>query len=308
VAPSASAASAARASSCAAAALIDAFGGRAVPLPPAPALRAADVQAAAQHALVPERQASVAAGPLDEEIAQAADFQQALRLAWERFDPQSETLMQSGDAAERDAAAAQELARGALAALADGATPAFDPRYRATYRVREETPAGPIESTLRIVASPDGIAWTVDAPDWTIEAEERPGKGTPSPDGVIHLPQPNRLLGLALREPAILLASVVDGTVAAEAVRATCDGVLCPALRAELEDGSVLTLVLDDATKMPRALRTWWPGKDEGRAPDEQVRYLGWRKAGTVRVAEQVSVEDALGTTRRVTLDEWSWL
>ena len=288
-----------------AAALLDAFGGgRAAP---SPSLRAGDVQVAAQQALMPERQAAVAAGPLADEAAEAPEFQQALRLAWERFDPLSETLMQSGDAAERDAAAAQELARAVLTALADGATPAFDPRYRATYRVREETPAGAIESTLRIVASPDGITWTVDAPDWTIEAEERPGKGTASPDGVIHLPQPNRLLGLALREPAILLASVVDGAVTAEVVRATCDGTLCPALRAELEDGSVLTLVLDDATKMPRALRTWWPGKDEKRVPDEQVRYLAWRKVGTVRVAELVSVEDALGTTRRVSLDEWTW-
>ena len=290
-----------------AAALIDAFGGAVVLPSPSPPLRAADVQTAAQQALLPERQAAVAAGPLDEELAEVPEFQQALRLAWERFDPLSETLMQSGGAAERDAAAAQELARAALTALADGTTPAFDPRYRATYRVREETPAGPIESTLRIVASPEGISWTVDAPDWTIEAEERPGKGTAAPDGVIHLPQPNRLLGLALREPAILLASVVDGSVTAEAVRATCDGALCPALRAELEDGSVLTLVLDEATRMPRALRTWWPGKDESRAPDEQVRYLAWRRAGTVRVAEQVSVEDALGTTRRVTLDEWKW-
>ena len=289
------------------AALLDAFGGGAAAPSPAPTLRAGDVQAAAQQALVPERQASVAAGPLVDEVAKAPEFQQALHLAWERFDPLSETMMQSGDAAERDAAAAQELARAALTALADGATPAFDPRYRATYRVREETPAGPIESTLRIVASPDGISWTVDAPDWTIEAEERPGKGTASTDGVIHLPQPNRLLGLALREPAILLASVVDGAVTAEVVRATCDGTLCPALRAELEDGSVLTLVLDDATKLPRALRTWWPGKDEKRVPDEQVRYLAWRKAGTVRVAELVSVEDALGTTRRVSLDEWTW-
>ncbi len=289
------------------AALADAFGGTAPVPASALALRAADLEAAAQQALVPGRRAAVAAGPLGDELVEVPEFQGALRLAWERFDPLSETLMQSGDAAERDAAAAQELARAALAALADGATPAFDPRYHATYRVREETPAGPVESTLRIVASPDGISWSVDAPDWTIEAEERAAKGAAPADGVIHLPQPNRLLGLALREPAILLASVADGTVGAEAVRATCDGALCPALRAELEDGSVLTLVLDEATKMPRALRTWWPGKDESRVPDEQVRYLAWRRAGTVRVAEQVSVEDALGTTRRVTLEEWSW-
>lgn len=289
------------------AALADAFGGTAAVPAPAPALRAADLEAAAQQALVPGRRAAAAAGPLGDVLVEVPEFEGALRLAWERFDPLSETLMQSGDAAERDAAAAQELARAALAALAVGTTPAFDPRYRATYRVREETPAGPVESTLRIVASPDGISWSVDAPDWTIEAEERAAKGAAPADGVIHLPQPNRLLGLALREPAILLASIADGTVGAEAVRASCDGALCPALRAELEDGSVLTLVLDDATKMPRALRTWWPGKDESRAPDEQVRYLAWRRAGTVRVAEQVSVEDALGTTRRVTLEEWSW-
>ncbi|MCU0229880.1 MAG: hypothetical protein MUC67_00740 [Acidobacteria bacterium] len=289
------------------AALLDAFGGGPTRFGPQPVLAPADLQAAARQALVPGRRASVAAGPLIDELARAAEFEPSLRLAWERFDPLSETLMQSGDAAERDAAAAQDLARAALSALADGATPAFDPRYRATYHVREETPAGPVDSTLRIVASPEGIGWTVDAPDWTIEAEERPEKRTSPADGVIHLPQPNRLLGLVLREPAILLASVVDGSVAAEAVRASCDGTLCPALRAELEDGSVLTLVLDDATRMPRSLRTWWPGKDESRAPDEQVRYLAWRRVGTVRVAEQVSVEDALGTTRRVSLDEWIW-
>ncbi len=290
-----------------AAALLDAFAGGTAAAPSPPTTRAGDVQLAAQQAFVPERQASVAAGPLADEIAEIPEFQQALRLAWERFDPLSETMMQSGDAAERDTAAAQELARAALAALADGKPPAFDPRYHATYRVREETPAGPIESTLRVVASAEGISWSIDAADWTIEAEERPGKGSPSPDGVIHLPQPNRLLGMALREPAILLASVVDGAVAAEVVRAACDGALCPALRAELEDGSILTLVLDETTKMPRALRTWWPGKDESRVPDEQVRYIGWRKAGPVRVAELVSVEDALGTTRRISLDEWSW-
>lgn len=290
-----------------AAALLEAFGGGPAVPSPAPAVRAADVEAAAQLALVPARQAATAAGPLADELADAPEFQQALRLAWERFDPLSETMMQSGDAAERDAAAAQALARAALDALGDGTTPAFDPRYRATYRVREETPAGAVDAVLRVVASPEGISWTIDAPDWTIEAAERAGKGSPAPEGVIHLPQPNRLLGLALREPAILLANVVDGTVTAEAVRATCDGALCPALRAELEDGSVLTLVLDEATKMPRALRTWWPGKDESRAPDEQVRYLGWRRAGTVRVAETLSVEDALGTTRRVSLDEWTW-
>ncbi|MCU0222872.1 MAG: hypothetical protein MUF27_02110 [Acidobacteria bacterium] len=289
------------------AALADAFGGTASVRASALALRAADIEAAAQQALVPARRAAVAAGPLGDTLAEVPEFTGSLRLAWERFDPLSETLMQSGDAAERDAAAAQELARAALAALADGATPTFDPRYNATYRVREETPAGPVESTLRIVASPDGISWSVDAPDWTIEAEERAAKGSAPADGVIHLPQPNRLLGLALREPAILLASVADGSVGAEAVRANCDGALCPALRAELEDGSVLTLVLDEATKMPRTLRTWWPGKDESRTPDEQVRYLAWRRAGTVRVAEQISVEDALGTTRRVTLDEWTW-
>jgi len=271
---------------------------------PAETVKASDLLEAAKQALTPERRACAAAGPVDEETAAAPEFDTAMRIEWERFDPDAEAMMRPG-VGELRAAEAIALAREVLDSLAEAPSAALDPRYSASYKVREETPAGPVETILRVTAGQGAIELTVEGPAWTIEAKEGGAGAEPTPEGVLHLPHTNRLLGLSLREPAVLLATILAGGLPVDASAATCDGAPCPALRTELADGSVLTLAIDPEQKLPRSLQIWWPGKEGGGGPDETVHYLGWRRAGAVRVASEMVVDDSLGTTRRLTLVDW---
>nr|MBP7149456.1 hypothetical protein [Acidobacteriota bacterium] len=117
-----------------------------------------------------------------------------------------------------------------------------------------------------------------------------------------------RLEAISCREPAVFLARVLSGAVGAAAVESACGAPEpCPALRADLADGSVVLLVVDRETHMPRSMKTWWAGKEDTRTPDEQVRYEAWRRVGGVQLAAVMTVEDALGAVRRFRLRDWVW-
>ena len=75
-----------------------------------------------------------------------------------------------------------------------------------------------------------------------------------------------------------------------------------------LHGKSVLQLALDPATRVPRAMRFWFNGKDAARAPDEEVTYVGgWRLVRGIRVAETYKIDGGIGGAREAALLEWSW-
>lgn len=274
--------------------------------------RAQEVRDCAQKVLAPARQAMVLAGPVPAATLELDSWREARRIAWNQFDPNQDGLVgEGGPPGEAEREAGRTLAQKVFQVLSGGLSGGIEPAFRARYKVREETPFGAADLTMVVKGGPGGNSITVEGEKWTVTAEQKEQGSealvTSPQEATFSLPQAGRLDSLVFREPVVLLGAVLSNQVTASAARSLCGDQPCPALRAELPDGTVLRMDLDPATSFPFEMRIWWPGKDESRIPDQRVRYLGWKEEGGTRVAAEFTVEDALGSIRRVWLLDWDF-
>lgn len=271
---------------------------------------AADVQAAARQIFVPERQVTVVAGSPPDELLAAAPLQQARRSDWSRFRPFGEGSAAAGAPSAPGAEPAIELAREVWQALSSGPVAERSPGFHASYKVDESTPLGSASVDLTVDCGPDGTTVDIGGRRWQLRAKSGedsgevwlPGAAAPSA-----LPEADRLPALVYRTPAILVGDIVRGVIPASVSTAACGEAICPGLRAELGEGSVLVLVLDPGSKLPQALRVWYLGRDRRRAPDEEVAYSTWRSVEGVKLPAEMAIRDGLGGGRRLRLVDWAW-
>lgn len=194
-------------------------------------------------------------------------------------------------------------------------TPGEEPprqAFSATYRVFEDTPAGSFVADLEVDSGEAGAALRWRGPGWTLEARSSKDGGQVLLDGGAVTEAPSaaldRVEAYASQEPVVLAAAVAAGLIPARVQMVACPGAdRCPAIRAELPEGSTLLLVLDASSAQPLETRIWWAAKDGDREPDEVLRYGDWREIDGTRIAGRLEVTARDAAPRRFELVRWRW-
>jgi hypothetical protein len=197
----------------------------------------------------------------------------------------------ASDAESLFARVARRLAPNGIPRTADG----FESRYVVT----ESTPIGAVRAALEVSAR---------GADVRIVRDVANGRRATAPADGAHGSVRERLLAVAMRQPAILLAYAESGSVVIGETSVPCDDGACPALLAELDDGSELELVIDAATLDPVELRTRWCCSADEEPHDEILSYLAWIESAGVRIASRMSADDEAGGDRDLELVDWEWL
>lgn len=268
---------------------------------------AVDVRQAALRVLSPDRRTAAVVGVVPDDLLAADGLKGAVRLDWSRLN------VEEPSSAPRPASdpAAVAAAKAVYVALAGAAAEDALPAYVARYDVREETPLGLSRLELTVEGGAQGTQFTASTKKWTLKAkagDEGAEAQLPGASGAATLVDADRVPALVYREPVVFAAAAARGVIPVTLHDVVVDGVSCPGLRVELDEGSVLQLALDPATRVPRAMRFWFNGKDAARAPDEEVTYVGgWRLVRGIRVAEKYKIDGGIGGAREAALLEWSW-
>ena len=197
-----------------------------------------------------------------------------------------------------------------MAVLSDGGDRKTPTAYRARYRVLETTPVGESTGTLEVEAGEDRarIRWQAGDHELAVGTEPERDEIVVDGDSGDDIPPEalDRLEVFASHEPAVLAEAISRGLLPAQAAETPCGGRVCPALRVEMAQGSILVLAMDPATGLPLESRIWWPGGVPGRPADQVISYRSWVSVEGIKVAGRV-LEEGLGGRRVYQLQTWNW-